>query len=169
MPTRQSYLVRAPIDTRELRQLVGIPWQLYGSDPDQGLDCLYLCAVAWRIIGRTTGEEARWAFPIPEGYASGQPSARALVDYWRLWTPTPPIFGAVVDIGGSHLGILLERGEILHASEPLEGVAITRASRLRHALGGCYRLRRRGEPIGPYSGILEQIRGLRRTERRAVS
>lgn len=140
-----AYTITAPARVR-LTHLVGVPYRFKSDTPSLGLDCLTCAAHVYDAIGQAMGDPDAWRFPIPDDYETDRIPKATLLEWATYWTPTWPIYGALVDLGHAHVGVLLDGPRIIHADRHRAQVVIHRLDRLQSKIGGYFRLREAGEP-----------------------
>lgn len=130
-----------PIALRRIRGLVGAPFRSDGTSFEEGFDCLTFCWEAYRILREETGSQA-FRFPvIPQRNAPCMITAEELERWRELWRPCTPSIGAVAELQGAgriHMGVLIDRGMIIHCRESA-GVVMHHRDRLRQSIRGWWR------------------------------
>jgi cell wall-associated NlpC family hydrolase len=106
--------------------LCGVPFRLHGRDPETGLDCVGLAAVALERCGRTVVAPQGYtlraltvapmlSFAARNGFAATDVGAAALTGDLLLVRPSPI---------QAHLAIVLDRTRFVHADAGLGKVVI---------------------------------------------
>lgn len=116
---------------RDLRKLVGTPYEPGGrgpsAGPGAGWDCVTFVAEVYRRLGRIVR--------LPAVYEAGAMPAEEWEILHEFYRPCAPAAWALVLFGDEHVGVLLPSWDVIHCQIGV-GVVVHPLGRVRPAVAG---------------------------------